>query len=142
MKRLSGTLALIVLVGCDTLPRDIDDTSDRVARTRVIRVGMADAPSPEARRFLTDLSVRTKATVQQMPGSLEPLLDALDDDRIDLIVAPVRAEGLLGDAVSLTPPLNGSDEGDQPVQWRAAARNGENRWIMTIERAARGDAAR
>lgn len=141
MRRLA-LLLVLAGAGCDALPRDVDGTSDRIARSRTIRVGLTEPPSAEATRFLHALSTQMEARIAPVAGSLEPLLEALDHDRVDLVVTPIRADGLLAEAVALTPPLDGSEAGDRPVQWRAAARNGENRWIVMVERAARKGAGK
>ena len=39
--------------------------------------------------------------------------------------------------VAFGPPLSTTGTKDTPLQLKAAMRNGENRWIMTVERASR-----
>lgn len=133
--------SLLLLSGCDALPRDVAGTTDRVT-AGTIRVGV-DAPlTSEGTRFLDALKAESGATPILRTGSLEALIDELNRGALDVIVAPVRSDALLAGEVALGPPLDGSGEGDKTVAVRALARNGEHRWIMTMERASRRAGAR
>lgn len=131
-----------LLAGCDALPRDLGGTSERIARERVVRVGLAGPETPAARRFLAALAGETGARIVRRGGSLEPLVEALDREQLDLLIAPVRANSLLAGEIALGPPLDGSRADDRPLAERPAVRNGESRWLMTVERVARGPAGR
>ncbi|MES2754041.1 MAG: hypothetical protein V4659_05195 [Pseudomonadota bacterium] len=138
MKRLA---VLLALGGCGYLPQDADNTSQRVAQTRVVRIGIA-GEVPEARAFLSEVARVTRARPRLEHGSLEPLLARLEKDELELVVAPFAEDSMWAERVALTPPLDGSEIGDKPVAPQAAARNGENAWIMTVERAARAGAGK
>ena len=70
-------------------------------------------------------------------GELEPLLASLDDGGVDLVVAPFRKGTLLEAAAALSPPLATTGQGEKVIEWRAAMKNGENRWISLVEASAR-----
>lgn len=140
MRAILTTAVLIGLTGCSDLPKDMEGTSDNIARRGVVRVGVSQPIGAEGQRFVAALG--RAGRVAQTAGSLEPLIDALDHDRIDVIVAPFRSDSLLADEVALTQPLDGSEAGDRPVAVRAAVRYGENRWLMTVERLARAQGAK
>ena len=68
---------------------------------------------------------------------MEPLLVALEGGRIDLVIAPFAADTPWADRVSLAPPLVAHGKDEARIEWRAAVRNGESKWVMTVERASR-----
>jgi hypothetical protein len=139
MKKRAAVLLLSwSLVACDALPRDPDGTLDRVRASHVINVGFAGAEMPpQARRLLKTLARQNGARIQLTQGSLEPLIVALDGDRIDLVIAETAKRTPWKTLVAPGPPLLGRGEGDDRVEWRALMKNGENRWIMHIEAASR-----
>lgn len=139
--RIPALLLAIILTACDALPRDVAGTSDRVARTGEVRLGLPGPVSGDARRFAIALARETKARIVTRRSDLETLIGELQDGKLDVVVGPVRADGGLATEVTLAPPLDGSDEGDHPIVVRAAARNGEHRWVMTVERVSRRTAA-
>ena len=135
-------VAALLLTACGSVPRDIEGTSERVAAAHIVRVGLAGPVDGDGERFLRGMAQETGARIVRIPGSLEPLVDDLDHGRIDLLVAPIRSDALIAEELALSPPLDGTEPGDHPVAIRAAARNGENRWIMRIEHVARKVAGR
>lgn len=139
---MRGALVLltIALAGCDAMPRDFGGTTQRIAQSRTIRVGVTGVPDPAGERFLAALAKETGARIVLHAGPLEPLVAALDRDQLDLLLAPVRAEALLAEEVALSPALEGEAAEDRSLATRAAVRNGENRWLMTVERVARRNA--
>ncbi len=135
-------LALLLLLtgGCDLLPRDTAETSERIAAQRAIRVGVVTPIGAEGDRFLDALARDTSARVERRTESLEPLLVALEHGELDLVVGRFAHDSSWRERVALTPPLDGVKDGDRPLAVHAAARNGENRWIMRLERLARANA--
>ena len=119
-------LPFLALGSCG-LPRDVDGTSERIAARHTIRVGLDGKLDPVAARFLGRIEQATGAKVQIEKMALEQLVDRLDTDRIDLLIAPIRADALLAEEIALSPALEGEAAEDRPVALRAAVRNGENR---------------
>lgn len=131
------TLFLALAVASCGLPRDVERTSERVAAQHVVRVGLDGASDSAAMRFLNELQRVTRARAQVERGSLEHLVERLNTGQIDLVVAPMRGDALLAEEIAFSPALAGKGAEDRPVAWRAAVRNGENCWLMTVEQAAR-----
>ncbi|MDX3901029.1 MAG: hypothetical protein QHC40_11065 [Sphingobium sp.] len=133
--------ALLLLGGCHALPRDPDGTSTQIMRSGILRVGLIDDPHPfdrgQTAALIARLAQETGAKPQTARGAAEPLLADLDAGRLDLVIGPFAADSPWKTMVALAPPLAASGTDDAPLQWQAAARNGENRWIMTVEQASR-----
>lgn len=128
-----------MLASCG-MPHDVESTSERIASRGEIRVGLNAHANAAAKPFLDRLAKATGARLVFRTGPLEHLVEELDHDRLDVIVVPVRDDALLAEEIALSPPLEGPAAEDRPLALRAAVRNGENRWLMTVEQAARGDA--
>lgn len=136
MKRLLVTLCL-ALVGCDRLPRDPEGTLDRITATHRMVIGLAGPNDPAAARLVAALARETGATPVLRGGSLEPLIVELDAGRIDVIVAEVTKGTPWKMLVAPGPPLATRGSGKERLELRALIKNGENRWIMLVERASR-----
>ena len=130
---LTGALPLLFLPGCNQLPQDMDGTRRTVEQRGSFEVGIAGAVPPQARHLLTRLERATGSKADIRAGSLEPLIDDLETGRLDLVIAPFRKDSPLVANVALSPALGPTGTGDQRIQWHAAMRNGENRWIMLVE---------
>ena len=130
-------VALWALAGCTDLPKDPEGTLERVRATGVLRVGViADpSPSPPAGRFLARIAAVTGARPTAMNGSTERLLTELEDGRLDLVIGEMRADSPWSTDVTfiLHPDQDPKAASVVPA---AAARNGENGWIMLLEREA------
>lgn len=137
----SGLLLFaLAIAGCDLLPRDTAGTSERIAAGHVVRVGTVTPIGAEGDRFLDAVARDASARIDRRSDSLEPLLVALERGEVDLVVARFARDSDWRRRVALTPPLDGSKDGDRPLAVHAAARNGENRWVMRLERLARANA--
>ncbi len=142
MKAASLFPALLLLgSGCHALPRDPDGTSTQIMRSGALRVGLIDDPRPfdrgRAAALIARLAHETRAKPQILHGAAEPLLADLDAGRLDLVIGPFTADSPWRTMVALGPPLAVRGPEDARLQWQAAAKNGENRWIMTVEKASR-----
>lgn len=128
-------LPLAALTGCGDLPRDIEGTSEQVARTRVIRVGVTGiaARASEAQALVTSLERATGARAHVTRGEAEPLLQALERGELDLALAWFDAKTPWAKRVAPAPAL--AERGE--LRLRAMLRNGENRWTSLVERASR-----
>lgn len=143
MKKLLPT-ACLLLLACDALPRDPEGTSERIAQSRVIRVGLAtgggDFGRAASARLLDRLARETGARPQLRAGATEPLFTDLQQARLDVVLAPLSPKSPWATMVALSPPLATRGEGEEKLDQYAVLRNGENRWIMTVEKAARAAA--
>lgn len=128
--------ALALLAGCNSLPRDPDGTLDRIRQQHRLTVGWVDgaSPPPVVSRFLEEVARDTHAAITLRSGAAEPLLAQVRDGRLDLLIGPFEKDSPWASDVAFGPPLA---RGAGEIEIKAAARNGENRWIMLVERAAR-----
>jgi len=141
MKSLPLFLCLgAALAGCGSLPRDPDGTLKRVRSEHVFRVGVvadsgAAAGNAEMAAFLARVSRATGARPTVRRGASEPLLLDLESGGLDLVLGPLSPKSPWADEVAILRPIA------EPVAPRhlvvtPIARNGENRWIMLLEREA------
>ncbi|MGF7149178.1 hypothetical protein FHS96_002820 [Sphingomonas zeicaulis] len=141
MTRVAVLAFLILITGCDALPRDPGGTLKRVETTHRLMVGVA-AGLPISRndrpvRLIEALERHTGARAEISRGAAEPLFTALRAGRLDLVIAPVAADSPWATEVAFGPPLAIAGTGDERLELVAAMRNGENRWIMLVERSSR-----
>jgi DNA-binding transcriptional LysR family regulator len=134
--RYLSLFTLAVLASCNNLPRDPDGTLDRIRQQRQLTVGLVDgATSPQVVvRLLDKISHDTQAAIAIRSRAAEPLLAEVRDGKLDLIIGPFEKDSPWATDVAFGPPLA---HGAGDIEIKAAMRNGENRWIMLVERAAR-----
>lgn len=139
MKRL--LLAGFALVSaCNALPRDPADTSGRVARDHSFKIGFADSDAvgdAQAAALVKKLEATTHAKAIVVNGAGEVLLKHLADGDVDVALGNFRADSPWQTEIAFAPPLRTSGKSSDALELKAAMRNGENRWIMTVERASR-----
>lgn len=133
---LALTIALL-LAGCDSFPRDPAHSLDDIRARGTIRVGAGQELPPEAKALLKDVERAAGAKAELQRGALEPLLDRLETGEIDLVIAPFTKKTPWATMRALSPPVRTEGQGEQAIEWRAAMRSGENRWIMLVETSAR-----
>ena len=142
MKWLTLSVLLLTAGGCGSLPRDQEQTLERIAETREVRVGMTAAAdqSPHFPR-LFDFIHRSATAAGGSPrievGGAEALLLRLEAGELDLVVGEFDRSSPWYQRVHILPPMATRSAGDSELEATAAARNGENGWIMLIEREAR-----
>ena len=143
--KLSCLAPLLLLAGCSALPRDPDGTLARVERSHRFRVGLIAAPDQpldqRASAYVARVAQATGARPLVKRGASEPLLLDLEAGGLDLVVGPVAKDSPWRPEVAILLPL-AERHGDQALQLTPIARNGENRWIMLLEREARAIARR
>lgn len=130
----------LALGACADLPRDPGGTTERIARTHEILLGAIDGakPSPRAEAVLADVAARLDARVVRVGGHGEALLDALEKGELDLVYGRFAKTSPWATRVYFGRPLGPRESvaSDERAP-RFAFRNGENGWIMLVERAAR-----
>lgn len=129
------------LAGCGPYPDDVEGTLHRVETHHRIRLGMTDLPpqtEPATQAFLACLSKATGAAIDPpQKGSTEELFAALDADKLDLVIAEVAKDSPWLTEVAVIEPIAERPLGERKLGLSPVARNGENRWIMLLEREAR-----
>jgi len=139
-----ATVAVITLLlaACDRFPSDPEQSLENIRSRGTIRLGAPENIPPEASALLRRLERETGARTLRRSGEIEPLLQAVKDGDIDLVIAPFRKDTPSATANALSPPIRTDGSGDKAIEWRAALRNGENRWISLVEVNARQVAGR
>lgn len=132
--------ALLLLSACDMLPRDPAGTSQRIERNRTFTVALADPAirsAPQVSKLVAEIERRTHARAEWRSGSGEALFQYMNEGRLDLVIGRFAADSPWATDVAFAPALQTNGSKDAPIELKAAMRNGENRWIMTVERASR-----
>lgn len=133
-------MPILLLAACDTLPRDTDGTLDRVRAAHEVRIGMTDefrVSRPAIDSLVRHVSAAADARAMMVRGTAEPLLAALEEGQVDLVIGAWIEKTPWTTDVSLTPPIARRMVGETVLELRGAVRNGENRWAMLVEHAAR-----
>lgn len=130
----------LALAGCGDLPRDPAGTTERIERTHQIVLGAIDGAEPSARaqEVLEHVAARLDARVVRVGGHGEALLEALEKGELDLVYGRFAKASPWATHVYFGGPLGPRETvaADERAP-RFAFRNGENGWIMRVERAAR-----
>ncbi|WP_404479187.1 hypothetical protein [Novosphingobium sp. BL-52-GroH] len=124
---------------CNALPRDPADTSGRIARDHSFKIGFADANAavdPQSASLVKKLEAATHAKAIIVDAAGEVLLKHLADGEVDVALGDFPANTPWQTEIAFAPPLRTRGKSDA-LELKAAMRNGENRWIMTVERASR-----
>jgi hypothetical protein len=131
-----------LLPSCGAVPKDIDGTLERVRAARVIRVGLIAGPATARDRALTGaylgrLRRATGAAPRIVTAAAEPLLAGLEAGRIDLVLGEIAMDSPWVTDVAVIEPLAERAVERRRIGLSPIARNGENQWIMLLEREAR-----
>ncbi len=146
-RSISRSLLLILAVaGCDRIPSDPEGTSERVRAERSFRVGLISSGDRRDGRGLEQALIRRVAAAAGArpavsEGASEPLLLALEEGELDLVIGLVSPETPWAERVAILRPLGQTIDGRPRLLLAPIARHGENRWIMLLEREARAVAA-
>lgn len=138
MRNLALAISALFLAACDQLPRDPEGSLDRIRQSGLLRVGIAGpSHSAAATRLVAALAAQTGTHPRLRRGSLEPLIADLDADRLDLIIAEMSESSPWMTRIAPGPALRVRNIGEERLEERALAKNGENRWIVLMETASR-----
>ncbi|WP_162248133.1 MULTISPECIES: hypothetical protein [unclassified Sphingopyxis] len=135
-------IVTLLLAACDRFPSDPEQSLESIRSRGTIRLGAPENIPPEASALLRRLEKETGARTLRRSGEIEPLLQAVEDGDIDLVIAPFRKDTPSATANALSPPIRTDGRGDKAIEWRAAMPSGENRWISLVEVNARQVAGR
>jgi len=142
--RLLPVAVALVAAGCSEIPKDPDETLERIRRQQEFRVGIiapgADGGETARQRLLLARVARsTGARPRIVTGASEKLLEAIEMGELDLVVGELAQNSPWRKRVTLLPPLEPKTEGENKSQSKlhAVARNGENAWISLLYREAK-----
>lgn len=126
-------IVTLLLAACDRFPGDPGQSLENIRSRGTIRLGAPDDIPPEASALLRRLEKKTGARTLRRSGEIEPLLQAVEDGDIDLVIAPFRKDTPSATVNALSPPIRTDGSGEKAIEWRAAMQSGENRWISLVE---------
>ncbi len=135
-------LCSLALSACADYPRDIEATEQHVRSSHIVRVGMIEGDR-RARHaiaideYLAGVERAVGARRVLTSGTAENLFAALDANELDLVVGEFASDTPWLTEVTIIEPIAERSEGSRSFQLSPVARNGENRWIMTLEKVAR-----
>jgi hypothetical protein len=142
--KLLPPLLLLALAGCSYLPRDPEGTLERVRAERRVRIGVMTAPQTDfgtaPAAFAGRIARATGARPEIRTGASEPLLLDLQAGRLDLVLGMVAPESPWRSEVAMLRPIAEQVDGNH-ILLTPIARNGENAWIMLLDREARAERA-
>ena len=139
--RSASIITLCVLTAACGLPRDPGKTSERVASTHELRVGVTDNPpwtdaskaeptgtEPDlVRRF----AASTGARVLWTQGSESALVKALKDHELDIVIGGFDAKTQWSSTAGASQPFVKDADGKKHI---VLAAPGENRFILSLDR--------
>ena len=118
---------------CHGVPADPEQTEARVKEVGTLRVGIVESSEHRAfDGFVTMVEKHTGASAEPERGEAEHLLKKLENGQLDIVIGSFAKKSPWMRQVWLSKPLTNEKPADDKPVLRAAARNGENRWIMTI----------
>jgi ABC-type amino acid transport substrate-binding protein len=131
-----------LLSACGAFPRDIDGTLDRLRSAGIVRVGLIAGPETARDRaligaYLDRVGRATGAAPRIVTGAAEPLLAGLEAGQIDLVVGEIATDSPWITDVAVIEPLAERMLERRRIGLSPIARNGENQWIMLLEREVR-----
>lgn len=135
--RKSILCVAVVLGACSQIPRDQDRSLERVRQEDRFSVGVISGSSDGERRGLVLVDHVARATGARpviQHGSAEPLLEDLEQGRLDLVVGSMSQKSPWRARVHFLLELSHRST-DRPAAV-AMARNGENAWIAILHREA------
>ena len=137
---------MTMLAACQDYPRDVEGTLARVRAERVVRVGLIAGAAEERDRaaiaaYLDRVGKAAGARPEITRGAAEPLLLRLDQGALDLVIGDMAEGTPWVSDVMVIEPIAAHPLGKERILVSPMARNGENRWIMLLERAVRDGAA-
>jgi polar amino acid transport system substrate-binding protein len=137
--RAHAVLVWLLVNGCGPFPDDPEQTTARVERTRVLRVGVTEHPPYVVREsqgalkgsevaLLTRFAAERGLHVTWVWGQQEALFHALERYELDIVIGGIHEQTPWSDRLALTRPYR-----KRPSPLVFALPPGENRWLYEIE---------
>ncbi|UVO50111.1 hypothetical protein M0208_06110 [Sphingomonas sp. SUN019] len=133
---------IAMTAACSNYPDDIAGTSEHVRASRTIRVGIVASGQGHADATVIDVYLARIETVTGARRLLkraaaEPLLASLENGDLDIVIGEFADDTPWLTEVAFVDPLAERVVGKRTIILVPVARNGENRWIMLLEKAVR-----
>jgi hypothetical protein len=127
----------LTAAACSQPPSDPAGTTARIERSGTVVLGEVAAapPSQAAEAVIARAAGQLGARVERRSGHGEELLDKLEHGQVDIVYGHFAKKSPWAAKVHLGEPIGRRKAvpGDEAVP-RFAFRNGENGWIMRVER--------
>ena len=138
--RMLAPLAFLAASSCG-IPRDPEGTSERIASTHEIRVGVSDNPPwtsaaravPQGMEpdLVREFAARNGARVLWTRGSETPLVQSLKRHELDIVIGGFDKKTHWSATAGVTQPFVKDARGKKHVFLAAP---GENRFILSLDR--------
>lgn len=141
---LGGLLALLLVAGCGMIPRDPDDTLERIHNTGELVVGVSPSPpwtivdGDDISGIEVDLvqgfADRLGVRLRLEPGGEQRLVEELDEGRLHIVIGGIRADSPWTRVAAPTrayPVIE--DATDIQYQHIMLTPMGENRFLSELE---------
>ncbi|MFT4053002.1 MAG: hypothetical protein QM681_00735 [Novosphingobium sp.] len=109
----------------------------RKAKQFIVGVVAGTPQTPETQGLLVAIERQTGARPQIAYGAADTLLAELSEGKSDLVLGAFEKDSPWKTEVAFAPALSSTKIGNGIIEVKAAMRNGENSWIMLVERASR-----
>lgn len=128
--------AMLALAACGQFPKDTEATSAHVAASGM-KVGWVDGDrsNGDLQALVSALARASAKPPRIASGSAEPLLVQLEEGRLDLVVGTFDQTSPWAKRVTFSKPVSTHEIGKAKAEAKAAMRNGEHRWAMTVDKA-------
>lgn len=135
------------MAACGPYPRDVEGTLSSIQRTHVIHIGLIAGTdrSPnfvKAQSYIKQIAEDVGAKIELREASTEALLAEIEQGSLDLAIGEIATDSPWLPDVAIIEPIAERRVGQRSLGLSAIARNGENQWIMLLERHARNVRAR
>ena len=141
LRRLLLILLPLAAIGCGGIPKDPENTLERIRAERTFSVGIIGSGGmpvglDRQEALLQGLVAATGARPGVQAGASEPLLARLEAGELDLVMGSLAPQSPWAKRVTIIPPLAEEVTAEGHVHVVAIARNGENAWIALLYREA------
>lgn len=132
-----GWLLALTITGCSSLPRDQHGSSDRITKSGVLVVGVAqreDIPpalAEQERLLIHEVARRLGVKVKWRQGDTHTLLEELKDLKIPLVAAGLPHDTPFADEIGLSLPY--LKKGPQNKSYALAVAPGENGLLFLVD---------
>lgn len=135
---------LSLLLGCASIPKDPQQTIERVRQTGVLRAGASPSQDlvkvdgdrvsgPEA-DLVTGFARSQGAQVRWQIGGEEELVEAMEEGELDVLAGGLTTQSPWADTVGLTRAYAQSTQRGKRVEHVLAVPLGENATLVALER--------
>lgn len=142
LKLMAVALLPLLLVACDEIPSDPLETTRKVEEAGVVKVGFVsveeDVDPAQMERFAARVAEAHGVEVEATEGAAGSLLRALESENLDLVIGVFPKASPWAEHAAFTSAFATAEPEKELPVLRGAVHLGENRWLLSIERAIEG----